>query len=190
MQCGKTSSPDQLQLEIIYIYQLGEKGREICRHGVEIEDISKLMDSALIPAEVFMYSAKWLDHLSIRNEDQPFSIVAIKIKNVATLIEQKGYAEAHETMQALSERIREMIRCSDLIMRRSDELYFILLPSTPIEGVLILREKIAKALLSIQLDKRAYIEVKTDSFSSSVRDGNQLYDIENILNDLSNAVTE
>lgn len=190
MQCGKNSSPDNLSLEVIYNYRLSEKGRDVCRHGREIVGLERLMESSLIPSEVFTFAANWLSQLSIRHQEQSYSLLAIKIMNLAALIDLESYAEVQQTIYALSQRVRSLIRVTDLVTCTSDDLYFILLPSTNNEGALVLKQKILTELSILQSDHESPLKIEISTFSSSNQEAGNKEDINSVMAKLINELSE
>ena len=189
MQCGKNSDPDELTLDVIYTYLLGERGREACRHGDAVSVLNNLMHLDLLPTEVFIFAVNWLDKLAIRYQDQPYSLIALKINNVAALVESKGYEEVQATIIALSERIRAEIRKTDLCTRTADDLYFFLFPSTPEEGARIIKEKFAGTIAIAQPDIKSSLKIDMASFSSS-KDKPEAQNISELMSMLANEVSE
>ena len=189
MQCGKNSSPDELALELINSYQLAEKGREVCRHGEELGSLNSLINLTLIPVEVFTFALNWLDKLFIRHPEQVYSLLALKVQNISALIDKKGYEEAQATIRALSQRLREVIRVTDLVTRSADDLYFILSPSTPNEGAQVIKDKLLSALISIQPDHELILRVEISSYSAS-SEKPEAQDAIEIMSVLANEVTE
>ena len=189
MQCGKNSSPDELTLDVIYTYLLGEKGREDCRHG-EVESVlNNLMHLDLLPTEVFTFAANWLDRLAVRYQEQPYSLIALKINNVAALVESKGYEEVQTTIIALSERVRAEMRKTDLCTRTADDLYFFLFPSTTDEGARIIKEKFAGIIAIAQTDIEFSLKIDMASFSSA-KDKPEAQNIPELMSMLANEVSE
>ena len=189
MQCGKHSSPDELTIDVIYTYLLGEKGREACRHGDVVSVLNNLMHLDLLPTEVFTFAANWLDKLAIRYQEQPYSIIALKINNVAALVESNGYEEVQATITALSERVRAEIRKTDLCTRTADDLYFFLFPSTPEEGARIIKEKFAGTITIAQPDIKSSLKIDMASFSSA-KDKPEAQNIPELMSMLANEVSE
>lgn len=189
MQCGKNSSPDELTIDVIYTYLLGEKGREACRHGDVVSALNNFMHLDLLPTEVFTFAANWLDKLAIRYQEQPYSIIALKINNVAALVESNGYEEVQATITALSERVRAEIRKTDLCTRTADDLYFFLFPSTPEEGARIIKEKFAGTIAIAQPDIKSSLKIDMASFSSA-KDKPEAQNIPELMSMLANEVSE
>lgn len=189
MQCGKNSSPDDLSLEVIYTYQLGPKGREACRHGEAVSSLSQLMQLTLIPTEVFTFAANWLDKLSVRHQEEAYSLIALKINNVGALVEKKGYEEALATITALSERVRAEIRSTDICTRVGDDLYFFLFPSTPKEGAQTIKDKFLGAINNALPQTESILKIDLASFSSST-DKPEAQNISELMNTLANEVME
>lgn len=189
MDCGKNSSPDELTLDVIYTYQLGEKGREACRHGEEVINLNQLMDLVLLPTEVFSFAVSWLDKLSVRYQEQPYSLIALKINNVGALVEKEGYEEAQATIIALSDRVRAVIRSTDICTRTADDLYFFLFPSTPKEGAQIIKEKFSGAIVGALPESKSVLKIDMASFSSS-KEKPEPQNITELMNMLANEVSE
>src|SRR5205807_9600965 len=68
---------------------------------------------------------------------------------------------------ALAQRLRELIRTTDLFMRDDDEYCWLLLPQTPPGGVAILLERIAALGAAATPEEGLRIELATASFTSA-----------------------
>lgn len=189
MQCGKNSNPNELTLDVISTYRLGEKGREACRHGEAVSELNNLMHLDLLPTEVFTFAVNWLDKLTVRYQEQPYSLITLKINNVAAFLESKGYEEAQATVIALSNRVRAEIRTTDLCTRTADDLYFFLFPSTPKEGAQVIKEKFAGTITIALSDVESSLKIDMASFSSA-KEKPEAQNIAELMGMLANEVSE
>jgi GGDEF domain-containing protein len=167
MECSHKSTPEQLNLEVIYSYELSEKGHEFCLYGVETASLDKLLETSLIPHEVFIFTANWLNKLAKRSEEQAYSLMALRVINSSSVVAKQGYAETQKIIQSLSQKVHDLIRSTDLVTRYSSDLYLLLLPITDFKGANVLKEKIMNELEIIQAGRESALEIGIALYSSS-----------------------
>src|SRR5438105_13255735 len=84
----------------------------------------------------------WLLDLARRHEDVQFGLVCLKFANVHLLASRLPRHRVAQMFDALAQRLRELIRTTDLFMRDDDACCWVLLPQTPPAGVTLLLERI------------------------------------------------
>ena len=84
----------------------------------------------------------WLQALCRRYDEELFSLLGIRLKNIEALTEQLGRHRTAELFDAFAIRLRESIRLTDLTTRTSQRNLWILLPKTGAAGREILRSRI------------------------------------------------
>lgn len=189
MQCGKSHQPEELRIELIHEYQLGEQGRMLCRHGETMAELTQLTTLDLIPQELFRFNLHWLDQLSVRYPDQGYSLMTLRLINVAEVVESRGYRHTMQIISALAERLRAELRGTDLATRTSDDLYWLLLPNTPAESMSVLKEKVHAVLARNQEGGGAQLRIDMASFSSS-HSPHAVQDVGLLMDMLANEVSD
>jgi len=78
--------------------------------------------------------------------EKPLSLVALEIDYFEQIEEMHGVAAQQELLQQLSETLDGMIRAGDSQYFNAKQRYYLLLPCTPEEGVLVISERIRRAI--------------------------------------------
>jgi len=71
-----------------------------------------------------------------------------------------------QMLDALAQRLRALIRATDLFMREDDEYCWLMLPQTSVEGVSTLLARIGALSEATAADQELRIEIGTAAFSS------------------------
>lgn len=189
MQCTSNHEPDKLRVEPINSYQLGEQGRLLSRHGELMADLAELSTIDLIPTELFRFTLRWLDQLAARYPEQGYSLLTLRLANVAEVVEQRGYNRTMQIITALAERLRAQLRSTDLVTRTADDLYWLLLPNTPEQGIATLEDKIRNTLAQHQEEGTATLRVELARYSAP-RQGHRVQDTSLLMDTLVNEVSD
>lgn len=188
MQCDARHEPDQLRVDLIHDFLLGEQGRLLCRYGEVMPSLNDLNTIDLIPPELFRFTLSWTDQLAVRYPGQGYSLLALRLANVGAVMEALGYQRAMQIIGMLAERLRAQLRSTDLATRTADDLYWLLLPNTPASGVATLQEKILATVDGEQDDDTA-LRVEMASYTSG-EGKHPLQDIGLLMETLANEVSD
>ncbi len=132
--CDWSGISEHLVMRPIESLRLSDLGRLAVRGG-KLGEIYAVLDSLnYINLQFFQYFLDWYLRLGRRHPDMVFGLLCIKLANVHDLLEQLGLNRVSSIIDAFAERLRELIRTTDLSTRTSDELLWLLLPHTPEEG--------------------------------------------------------
>jgi GGDEF domain-containing protein/DNA-directed RNA polymerase subunit RPC12/RpoP len=140
--CGARSRPEDLAVRNIHGYRLTEKGRTSVRTG-SMEDIYALLDhlNYVIP-DYFLQLLDWLLILIRRYPDAGFGILGIRFDNLPELTDRLGRSRVTQMVDSVAERLRQLIRTTDVSTRTSRGGLWLLLPRTDREGCKILADRI------------------------------------------------
>jgi len=140
--CGARNEPDKLIPEDVYALRTSARGRAAARTG-SLEDIYALLDNLnYVRAPYFESLVDWLHGLCRRYDEELFSLLGIRLKNIEALTEKLGRHRTAELIDAFAGRLRESIRLTDLTTRTSERNLWILLPKTGSAGRDILKARI------------------------------------------------
>lgn len=78
--------------------------------------------------------------------EKPLSLVALEVDYFDQVEEMHGLAAQQELLQQLSETLNGMIRAGDSQYFDAKQRFYLLLPCTPEEGVLVISERIRRAI--------------------------------------------
>lgn len=170
LQCKKLSSTDELAERSYYALRLSAAGEMAARTG-QIGDLFKLMDEfSHAHPEYFARTLDWLLGLARRHTEVQFGLICIKFANIPLLTTRLPRHRVVQMFDALGQRLRSLIRTTDLFMRDDDEYCWLLLPQTSPGGVGTLLERIAALSTAATPDEALPIEIVTAAFSSVDRD--------------------
>src|SRR5437763_1012609 len=134
----------------------------------QVGDLFKLLDEfSHARPEYFNHTLAWLIDLSRRHDEVQFGLVCLKFANVHLLASKLPRHRLAQMFDALAQRLRELIRTTDLFMRDDDEYCWLLLPQTPAGGVAILLERIAVLGAAAAPEEGLRIDLATASFTSA-----------------------
>lgn len=165
MVCTQLSDPGDLQSKKLYGYRLARRGellaRGIDQHvTVELSQFLKLIDLS-----IFMMMVNWQALLARRYAQLSFSLVALIVQNEDDLVAAHGAFKAESLFIELFQRIRALLRNTDLVSRDNKAILFFL-PMTPLEGALTLYKRI-RAFTEEQSSNGHKIKVQGAMISSS-----------------------
>src|SRR5204863_520921 len=124
-----------------YGLRLSAAGELAARTG-QVGDLFKLLDEfSHAHPEYFSRTLEWLLDLSRRHEEVQFGLVCLKFANVHLLASRLPRHRVAQMFDALAQRLRALIRTTDLFMRDDDACCWLLLPQTLPAGVAILLER-------------------------------------------------
>ncbi|ARB92366.1 diguanylate cyclase [Legionella longbeachae] len=141
MVCSKLTPPENLESRKLYEYTLASRGQAIAQGVdkeimVEAEQFLKLTELS-----VFMLILTWQLLLARRHAALHFSLISLSITNEDELVATYGMLKTEQLTLEFFERIRVLLRDSDLIARDDNVLVF-LLPMTPAQNCITLLERI------------------------------------------------
>ena len=166
LHCQKLSGTDELTERSYYGLQLSAAGELAARTG-QIGDFFKLIDEfSQAHPEYFSKNLEWLLNLSRRHAELQFGLVCLKFANVRELAARLPHQRVAQMFDALSQRLRTLVRTTDLFMRDDDEYCWLLLPQTSPEGLDKVMQRIAALREAALPDEGLCIEIATAAFSS------------------------
>jgi GGDEF domain-containing protein len=166
LQCNKLSNTDELAERRYHGLCLSAAGELAARTG-QVGDLFKLMDEfSQAHPEYFTRTLEWLLGLSRRHSEVQFGLICLRFTNVHLLAARLPRHRVAQMFDALAQRLRALIRTTDLFMRDDDEYCWLLLPQTAPAGMGTLLERIAALSEASMPDEGLRIQIVTSSFSS------------------------
>lgn len=164
--CGVRNDPEKLVPEDIYALRLNERGQVAARTG-SLEDIYALLDNLnYVRPTYFEALVDWLHALCRRYDEELFSLLGIRLKNIEALTDQLGRHRTAELFDAFAIRLRESIRLTDLTTRTSQRNLWILLPKTGAAGRKILRSRIVDLKGQTRQDEDVALDFEVVGYSA------------------------
>ncbi len=170
LQCRRLSGTDELAERRYYGLRLSAAGELAARTG-QVGDLFKLIDEfSHAHPEYFSRTLEWQLDLSRRHREVEFGLVCLRFSNVHQLTARLARHRVAQLFDALAQRLRALVRATDLFMRDDEEYCWLLLPQTPPPGVATLLERIVALGASAVPEDGQHIEIATADFSSAEAD--------------------
>ncbi len=150
--CMGTSLPEDLEAFNIYDLSLSEQGRLSVKSS-QLHDMYAILDNMnYVTHDYFSYTLNWCIELGKRYKEQFFSLLLISLDNVPQLIDQIGRSKTILLMETLAERIRQLIRKTDISTRLVERQIVLMLPHTAVIGADILAQRVLALRSQIATD--------------------------------------
>ncbi len=134
LSCGATNPTDSLQPFEIYTYGITVEGELAVRSG-EITDIYAMLDRInYMHPDTFTSMVDWLLKLHRRTHNDHFALLLLKLSNITDLVDRIGRGKVAEFLDGFAERLRELLRTTDMTTRTNETEIWILLPKTDRKG--------------------------------------------------------
>ncbi|MGH8134446.1 MAG: diguanylate cyclase domain-containing protein, partial [Steroidobacteraceae bacterium] len=187
LRCRKLSNTDALVQRSYHALRLSAAGELAARTG-QVGDLFKLIDEfSQAHPEYFRQTLKWFLDLSRRHTELQFGLVCLRFSNVHQLTAQLPRHQVAQMFDAVAQRLRALVRTTDLFMRDDDECCWLLLPQTAPSGMSTLLGRIAALGEAVVADQGLRLEIATASFNSAEADAG-LTDAQMLMGTLRNRV--
>ena len=167
-ECGKKSKTEELIAIEKYSFQLSEHGKVVTQHD-NITDVIKILDNinyAHLP--YFQFVANWLIAMYKRQNDMNFSIVGLNLDNMSQLINSIGRGKASMILHGFAERLRELVRTTDICTRSSETHFWLLLPQTDSKGCEQFKKRLNEIKESSEQEGGETLTFTIESYSSDI----------------------
>lgn len=142
MTCDTIANPEDLEVHAIHTLMLSEKGRTAVRTG-NINDIFALLDDLhYVPIQLFEQQLAWMLQMTHRYPDDVFSVIGIRMTNIPELVAKIGRQIAYELLETFADRLRQLIRTTDIATRSAEDTLWIILPRTSQDGCSVLHKRV------------------------------------------------
>lgn len=142
MGCGQAHKPDMLEALAIHTYRLSETGRLAARTG-DLGGMYQVFDDInYITPEHFQFFCDWSLELVRRHTENAFGIVLLRLDHVPELVDRLGHQRATRLVDAFAERLKTLVRSTDLMTRTSEDCLWLFLPQTDRKGVTALADRL------------------------------------------------
>jgi GGDEF domain-containing protein len=125
LQCARKFEPEQAKSMVIEAYRLTPAGREAALSSAPAHDTETVADWNMFARILRMHRGM------ARRYRRPFALLRIRFVGFERAAERVGPDRTRAVIQQTVQSIEEMLRDTDLLARRSDGEYFVLLPETP-----------------------------------------------------------
>jgi GGDEF domain-containing protein/DNA-directed RNA polymerase subunit M/transcription elongation factor TFIIS len=166
LNCDHIAALAELEKIEIHEFRLSERGSLAVRGG-NLQNIYAIFDRLnYVEPEYFSKMTDWALLVGQRHKEQKFSLLQLHLENVRELVATLGNARAAQLLESFAERLRQLIRTTDLSTRLAENVFVLLLPQTSGPQAAVLRGRILGLVGDAQLPdgKSLRISVKTYSF--------------------------
>jgi GGDEF domain-containing protein len=148
--CRKSSETEELVAHEIYSLQLSELGRITAIRGPISDVLAVFSGKNFVTNEVFVHDLDWMLLLNDRYKEVVFSVVGIYFLNLSDVINATGKSYVLQRIEGIAERIRELLRDTDLCTRSTENVLWIMLPQIHKEGLNYLISRLTVTIEGIQ----------------------------------------
>lgn len=162
--CHTQTIPDLLPANDLYSYVLSEKGVTAVRTGTMQREINVFdgMNNVVFP--YFCSTVSWLSDFRRRYPEEIFTLLCIKFAGVYEVGEALGEEAFANFVKTLSQRMKELIRTTDVITSTAPDTYWILLPRTPLENASIVADRVRALSNLISLPSGQSVVITAQAF--------------------------
>lgn len=188
LQCQTVSGTDALAERRFHRLKLTAAGELAARTG-QVGDLFKLMDEfSHAHPDYFIQTLDWLIDVSRRHREVQFGLACLRFSNVHALAASLPRHRVAQMFDALAQRLRELIRTTDLFMREDDTHCWLLLPQTTGPGMNVLLTRIAALSESSGQEDGHRIEIAISALGSGEIDA-QITDARVLMGTLRNSAS-
>jgi GGDEF domain-containing protein len=157
LHCQSHNQIDDLHVRNISTYTLSDVGGRLVRKG-NSQFLFDWSSGENMSTEQFSWLINWQNKLALRHQ-QSHLIIAIEVLNLQSTIKQAGEIMTFLQLDALKERLKSVIRETDISCSLSQNTLLLFLPSTHIEHAGPIYMKL-KEKLQLQFSSRLDIQIK------------------------------
>ncbi len=128
--CQTKDDPSQLEVSEIYAMTLNSRGIEALRQGQFHDSFSVVQGSNHVMLAYFKQLLLWSVTAQQRYKEMSFSLFLIEFVNTNDLLSHYGSGKVHLMLDEFSDRLRQILRSSDVTSRDTAERLWILFPYT------------------------------------------------------------
>lgn len=166
--CGVVHSPERLRVREVRHFQLSENGRLRCRQGLEGSSAADayFQRLSLMGETGFHELLGWQLALTRRYGEPGFSLLGLRVDNFDQVFAELGEMRGHALIDALVERVQQVIRDTDRCTRSSEDVLWMLLPRTPEAGLQRLQERLLEGAQRVQKEAQQQINLRMVGFTA------------------------
>lgn len=168
LDCGRVHSPERLRVREVRHFQLSESGHLRCRQGLDDSTAADAYFQRLnLTGEAGFHELLNWQLAQVRRYGEPgFSLLGLRVDNLDQVFAELGEMRGHTLVDALVERVQEIIRDTDRCTRSSEDVLWMLLPRTPAVGLQRLQERLLEGAQRVQGDAQQQINLRMVGFTA------------------------
>jgi hypothetical protein len=177
--CGTSNELDALQQKYYYAYGLHDNGKIQAKTG----ELRQLLPSSVgetISREHFGWMVEWCNRIAVRHQ-QSHVLLVLSFTNLSELLLSQSEVKVMEHLDAFIQRLKGLLRETDVCCQFQPHCLFFLLPNTPESTITILNQKL-NTLVDTQSDNSLELSVSMDALPNDALNEdvmlwlNQLYE--------------
>ena len=158
LHCHVYSPLEQLHVRNVYSFELTQEGRRIVRQG-KAQSLFNIAPGEQMTSQQFYWLIDWQNKLAKRHK-QTHIILSIKMLNIAEVLAAEGEGSGFEQLDALQDRLRNVIRVTDACSNYTQDGLLMLLPMTNLTQ---LQSVYGKLFEQVEMQSNTKIELSVKS---------------------------
>lgn len=142
LQCHHNNQTESLVVVSIDEYELTQLAKMSVMNNTVVDVYALLDNLNFITPQYFEYWLSWYLQMATRYPSYHFALMLVRVDKIEELTQNLGFGFTHQLVEGIAERLRELLRTTDLTTRTSASLLWLLLPETPAEGCEILVKRL------------------------------------------------
>ncbi len=160
LDCGTAHAPADLVVRKVASFGLAEEGRRQARHGAR-QHLFSLQPGEALPRNEFIWAVSWSNLLAVRHQQQHL-LLALQVADLDAYMRRHGELNTYNQLDAVLERLRNMLRVTDVCCNFATDTLLVLLPQTAAQHASVVLGKLAAIK---QQQSGAALELLSDVWS-------------------------
>ncbi len=166
--CDHRQTPSDLVVRDVLSMTVSDQGRLVAEYG-RSQDLLDVFDQVnFARPSVFRFSLDWMLALEHRHAALEFSVVLLRIRDIQKLIDSIGPARVSMLLHGFADRLRDLIRTTDVCTRTSENQFWLLLPFTDGKAGSGLLERLKTFQQQTQQSSGVSLELDIEFFASDL----------------------
>ena len=131
--------------------KVAERTQELLEANQKLEDMALTDVLTGLPNRrhaMKRFTKCWTESI---NENKPLSCMMVDADNFKQINDTQGHDAGDEVLRQLSRKLKESIRTDDVVCRLGGDEFIILCQNTPLDGAMLLAEKIRQEVSNLQI---------------------------------------
>lgn len=139
--CSHNNDVDDLVQKEYFSFALAHNGIIKIKTGAEAQLLATSVGEP-VSREHFSWMANWLNKMAIRQSEHHL-FVGLRFINLVELTQSMSTVALSSQLEAFSERLRKLLRTTDIFCQYTDDTLFFLLPVVPEKSVKVIEKKLS-----------------------------------------------
>jgi GGDEF domain-containing protein len=135
LDCAAEADPSDLDVRDVAPLRLSSQGRAAIRAGQLQASFAALDSANSVLPDYFRHMLSWALATSTRHSQLEFALVMVRFPNLREITQHTNATRVILMLQEFSSRMQSLLRETDVTTRMDDEVQWMLLPFSSMEGV-------------------------------------------------------